>query len=181
MIYVKKIASILLFIIALLFSIVICVAIGEYIKEPSREAPVNVDTVKSFKIEEPSFLAQTPKEGLLDALVYYEVKHPDIVYAQALLETGHFTSPLCVKHNNLFGLYNSSKENYYRFNHWAESVEAYIKFVQYKYKPPDDYYEFLDRIGYAEDSTYIEKLKIIVNKIQNDKRRYTERDTISPR
>lgn len=181
MIYVKKIAYILLFIIALLFSIVICVAIGEYIKEHSREAPVNVDTVKNFKIEVPSFLTQTPKEGLLDALIYYEVKHSDIVYAQALLETGHFTSPLCVKHNNLFGLYNSSKEDYYRFNHWAESVEAYIKFVQYKYKPPNDYYEFLGRIGYAEDLTYIEKLKIIVNKIQNDKRRYTERDTISLR
>lgn len=181
MIYVKKIAYILLFIIALLFSIIICVAIGGYIKEPSRGVPVKVDTVEDFKIEGPSFLVQTPKEGLMGALLYYEVKHPDIVYAQALLETGRFTSPLCVKYNNLFGLYNSSKEDYYRFNHWVESVEAYIKFVQYKYKPPNDYYEFLDRIGYAEDSTYIEKLKIIVNKIQNDKRRYTERDTISLR
>lgn len=140
-----------------------------------------LDSIPVVEDKVPNFMSKPPQEGLMEALVYYEVDHPEIVYAQAVLETGYFTSPLCVKHNNLFGLYNSSKEDYYRFNHWAESVEAYIKFVQYKYKPPNDYYEFLDRIGYAEDSTYIEKLKIIVNKIQNDKRRYTERDTISPR
>jgi hypothetical protein len=53
--------------------------------------------------------------------------------------------------------------------------------VQYKYKPPDDYYEFLSRIGYAEDKDYIRKLRNITNKPQDDKRRYIRGDTISPR
>ena len=169
--HLKRVLYVIIAAIAMLSSVALCAVIGSYTKEPSDfEIPVMGDTVESItKIEGPSFLAQTPEEGLMDALLYYEVKHPDIVYAQALLETGRFTSPLCVKHNNLFGLYNSSKEDYYIFNHWAESVEAYVKFVQYKYKPPNDYYEFLDRIGYAEDSNYVSKLKEIVNR--NDKRR----------
>jgi hypothetical protein len=147
----------------------------------SKAKPEALDSIPVVEDKVPNFMSKSPQEGLMEALVYYEVNHPEIVYAQAVLETGGFTSNLCLNSHNLFGLYNSEKMRYYKFNHWTESVVAYIKFVQYKYKPPDDYYEFLDRIGYAEDSTYIEKLKIIVNKIQNDKRRYTERDTISPR
>lgn len=119
--------------------------------------------------EEPSFLTKSPEEGLIEALDYYGVLHPEIVYAQAVLETGHFKSNLCISGNNLFGLYNSSKNRYYTFNHWAESVEAYINYIQYRYKPPNDYYEFLDKIGYAEDPDYINKVKKLVK--QYDERR----------
>ena len=71
-------------------------------------------------------------------------------------------------------MYNSKKQKYYTFNHWANSVEAYVRMVQYKYKgekeePPNDYYKFLSDIRYAEDAQYIQKLKDIVSR--NDKRR----------
>ena len=33
--------------------------------------------------------------------------------------------------------------------------------IQYRYKNDEDYYHFLDRIGYAEDSLYIQKIKSI--------------------
>ena len=46
---------------------------------------------------------------------------------------------------------------------------AYKDFIQYRYKPSEDYYKFLQRIGYAEDSNYISKLKKVVKK--NDTRR----------
>lgn len=128
-----------------------------------------VKVIHVVKDKQVSFLSKSPKEGLMEALEYYDIKYPHIVYAQAILETGDFTSNLCINHHNLFGLYDSRKLQYYTFNHWTESVEAYVKFVQYKYKPPNDYYEFLNKIGYAEDSNYISKLKEIVNK--NDKRR----------
>ena len=36
--------------------------------------------------------------------------------------------------------------------------------IQYKYKNNEDYYHFLDRIGYAEDSLYNNKLKNIIKK-----------------
>nr|DAI45433.1 MAG TPA: Mannosyl-glycoprotein endo-beta-N-acetylglucosaminidase [Bacteriophage sp.] len=126
----------------------------------NREEPSPPDTV-------PSFYSKTPQEGLWEALIYYDIKHPEIVYSQALLETGHFKSKGCTRDNNLFGLYNSRKKRYCEFSHWAESVKAYKDWVQYRYKSPNDYYEFLQRIGYAEDPNYITKLKQIVKKHGN--------------
>lgn len=126
----------------------------------------------------PVFINKSAKEGIREALEFYDIQHPDIVYAQAILETGHFKSAGCVKHNNLFGLYDSKAKRYCRFNHWSESVVAYKEWIQRRYKPPEDYYEFLSRIHYASDPTYVSKLKQIVKK-ENDKRRYTERDSLS--
>lgn len=128
----------------------------------------------------PSFYDKPAKEGLREALEFYGIQHLDVVYAQAILETGHFKSAGCLKHNNLFGLYNSKAKRYCRFNHWTESVIAYKEWIQRRYKPPEDYYKFLSRINYAEDPAYISKLKQIVKK-ENDKRRYVERDSIPQR
>ena len=79
------------------------------------------------------------------------------VVAQALLETGYFTSRVCLECNNLFGLRRPSDGNYYEFDRWEESVKAYKDYVQYKYKG-GDYLLFLKRIGYAEDPDYIVKV-----------------------
>ena len=139
-------------------------------KPPEIKVVLHIDN----KDIQPDFFSKSPQEGLMEALEYYEVKHPQIVYAQAILETGHFKSDLCLNSNNLFGLYNSKKHRYYTFDHWKDCVIAYKEMVQYKYKgdndkPPNDYYKFLSDIGYAEDVQYIQKLKDIVNR--NDKRR----------
>lgn len=61
------------------------------------------------------------------------IRHPKIVLAQAILETGWFRSPLCRNRHNLFGLTNPKTGKYYEFNHWTESVRAYYTKVQYKY------------------------------------------------
>ena len=139
------------------------------------DSPPDYQVLDVVKLEQPEFLLKSPEEGLIEALDYYDVKHPNIVYAQAILETGHFRSRVCREYNNLFGLYNSRTKSYYKFDHWSESVVAYLNFIQYRYKSPNDYYKFLSDIGYAEDPEYINKLKRIVN--QYDKRRAT--DTVS--
>ena len=91
----------------------------------------------------------------------YGLHSPDIVLAQSVLETGHYQSDVCRRYNNLFGLYDSRKGDYYRFDRWEDSVYAYKKYIQYKYKG-GDYYEFLKRIGYAEDVTYVSKVREMV-------------------
>lgn len=111
----------------------------------------------------PTFLEKSAREGLKEALSHYDIVCPEIVYAQAVLETGHFKSVGCLRHHNLFGLYNSKDKRFHRFNHWTESVIAYKEWIQRRYKPPEDYYEFLKRIHYARDPEYIKKLKKIVN------------------
>ena len=125
--------------------------------------PKNRDV--TVELQEPYFfLTETPDYELLKkALIYYEIEYPEIVFAQAILETGHFRSKLCKENNNLFGLYNSKKKEYFKFSHWAESVEAYKNYIQYKYFY-GDYYLFLDSIGYASDPQYINKVKNIVKR-----------------
>ena len=96
-------------------------------------------------------------ENLMATLRQFDVKFPQIVAAQALLETGYFTSRVCLENNNLFGLRRPSNGSYYTFNSWEESVKAYKDYVQYKYKG-GNYYDFLNRIGYAKDGSYISKV-----------------------
>ena len=108
-----------------------------------------------------SLSAQTDQQVLRE-LQKYDVKYSRIVLAQAKLETGNFTSELCKKHGNLFGL--KGKKGYVKFSNWRESVKAYKKWVQYKYKG-GDYYVFLRTIGYASDPNYITKVKKIAEKV----------------
>jgi len=115
---------------------------------PSMEKVVPYDTIPSLDILNDS--------TLMAELVRQEVKFPEIVRAQARLETGFYTSRLCKKHNNLFGLRH--RKGYYKFKTWQESVTAYKKYIQYKYKG-GDYFKFLERIGYAEGSSYTKYVK----------------------
>lgn len=84
----------------------------------------------------------------------HNIQYPKIVLAQAILETGWFTSPLCRNRHNLFGLTNPRTGQYYEFDHWTESVRAYYTKVQYRYKG-GNYLLWLRDIGYAEDPNYI--------------------------
>lgn len=137
-------------------------------------AMIAYNSIKANKVEtleELEWYSKSPKEGLYEAMEYYGIVHSEVVYAQAILESGHFKSELAVKHNNLFGLYNSSKKEYYKFNHWSESVKAYRDLVQYKFVKKQKqyeqemYYKFLVNMKYAEDPEYILKLRRIVEKL----------------
>lgn len=153
--------------ISLVVGVLGAIQVHSYLKE---DEPPEIKVVHVVNEEQPDFFSKSPQEGLIEALEYYEVKHPQIVYAQAVLESNWFKSELCVKGNNLFGLYNSKEQKYYTFNHWANSVEAYVRMVQYKYKgekeePPNSYYKFLQDIEYAKDVLYISKLKKLVKQL----------------
>ena len=112
------------------------------------------------------FENKTPEEGIDEALQYYNIEHPTIVKAQAILETAHFSSDLCIKNNNLFGLYDSKNKRYYSYNHWWESIEAYKKLIQKKYDNSKYYYMFIEDIKYANDKEYINKLKEIAEELE---------------
>lgn len=149
------------------FNILISFAVGvlgvvQVLPYLKGDEPPEVKVVHIVNEKQPDFFSKSPQEGLIEALEYYKVKHPQTVYAQAVLETGHFKSDLCLNGNNLFGLYNSKKHRYYTFDHWKDCIIAYKEMVQYKYKDGDDYLNFLKEIGYAEDSKYICKLKELI-------------------
>ena len=110
-----------------------------------------VDYLNNYVDEKPDM--ELNISNLFMMLEKYHVKFPKIVVAQALVETGYFTSRVCHECKNLFGLRRPSNGEYYSFDNWEESVKAYRDYVQYKYKG-GDYYDFLDRIGYAEGPKY---------------------------
>jgi len=100
------------------------------------------------------------KEEVYIYLLQIGCDEPEIVTKQSVQECGHYyeSKNARVRHN-LFGLWNHSKQEYYKFDHWKESCDAYLTKVQYKRKEGEDYYKFLERIGYASDPKYIENLK----------------------
>ena len=109
----------------------------------------------------PSFYYKTAKDGLKEALIYYNIQHPEIVYAQAIIETGNFTSKGCKNKNNLFGLMQNGR--LMTFKHWTESVIFYKNRIQKRYNG-GDYYLFLKKIRYASHPQYTQILKNIVRK-----------------
>ena len=101
------------------------------------------------------------EENLMNELKAQDVQFPEIVAAQALLETGNFKSCACINGNNLFGL-RKKDSTYMSFEHWTDCVAAYKKYIQKWKQPPNDYYKYLDDLGYAEDTSYTTKLKQMV-------------------
>ena len=102
--------------------------------------------------------------NLYQEIIRNGIKHPKIVLAQAILETGWFRSPLCRNRHNLFGLTNPKTGKYYEFNHWTESVRAYYTKVQYKYKG-GNYLLWLYKIGYAEDPRYVREVMKVLSQL----------------
>jgi flagellum-specific peptidoglycan hydrolase FlgJ len=112
----------------------------------------------------------------LKRLITILCKHPDIVYAQARLESGEFKSRLFLDYNNLFGMRlplvrqttaTGRAMGHAVYKHWSESVYDYMLYQQYYESLIGvdfnyiDYYYFLKMYGYACDRHYIKKLQTL--------------------
>lgn len=133
-------------------------------KNDSTRIMADTDIIINNRMQEDFAKVALNDKSLLQEIKAKGIVHPKIVLAQAKLETGNYTSQVCLTHNNLFGL-RKPDGSYYKFKHWKESVKAYKDFIQYKYRPPNNYYQFLADIGYAEDKAYIKKVKEIVDQV----------------
>jgi uncharacterized FlgJ-related protein len=107
-------------------------------------------------------------------IIENDIKHPDIVLAQAILESGYLSSPIFIENNNLFGMRFperrptvalSENRGYSVYDCWTDSVKDYKLFQEFlfrrKEKTRDEYFDYLDRI-YAEDSNYVPFLKKVI-------------------
>ena len=139
----------------------VCVGIATYTYCQPKEETILLPEHPFYLLEDVN------KDVLYQTLVHYKFPHPEIITAQAVLESGNFKSRLCLQQNNLFGLYNSKTLSYYNFDSWISCVFAYKKYILNKYKEGEDYYQFLERIGYAEDPNYITVLKRMTNEESN--------------
>lgn len=129
-------------------------------RKGDKRMSLKVTTGKSEKVNPATPDAGLPEltiPNLYKEIVNNGIRHPKIVLAQAILETGWFRSKVCRNRNNLFGLTNPLTGQYFEFGHWTESVRAYYTKVQYRYKG-GNYLVWLRDIGYAEDPNYIREV-----------------------
>ena len=95
--------------------------------------------------------------------IKYEIKFPEIVVRQCILETGNGGCTNCsFDGNNCFGFYT---DHYLKFKNFSESVKYYKQF-QNKYMPKTictetEYYNWLIDYGYASSKNYVQTLKNI--------------------
>ena len=93
-------------------------------------------------------------DNIMTEMIQNELKHTDILLKQIKLETGNLKR---IKDNNLFGF---RKNESLSFDTWMDCIK-YAKVWQDKRYKGGNYYTFLDKINYAEDPLYFEKLKRI--------------------
>lgn len=144
--------------------------IEKYERKISMRDSVNHAKSVGCNMKVHSYRKWNPRElnlkNLTDVMSEVGLSNKLFVLAQAVLETGNFSSRVCKEYNNLFGLYDSKNRDYYRFERWEDSVVGYGKMIQYRYKG-GNYLHFLKRIGYAEDPRYITKIAQMAKSIYN--------------
>jgi len=128
-----------------------------HIKAPIEKKEKRKGQKSDKKTSPKSMLPELTIPNLYKEIIRNGIRHPKIVLAQAILETGWFTSPVCRNRHNLFGLTDPRTGKYFVFGHWTESVRAYYTKVQYKYKG-GNYLLWLRDIGYAENPNYIREV-----------------------
>lgn len=99
-----------------------------------------------------------------EEIIQQDIKFPEVVFAQAILETGWSKCQNCAldKFNNVFGFTTSL--GFIRFSNWQSSIRFY-RLWQNKYYKGGDYFEFLSRSWGAPDMPlYIRKLKSVITK-----------------
>lgn len=114
-------------------------------------------------------------DSIYTEILKLRLDHPTIVFSQVLLETGNLTSDLYKTNNNLFGMRVSGNRattsikivnGYKWYKDWRESLIDYslLQMAFYKDKSEEEYFNQLSR-AYAQDASYIDKLKKIREKL----------------
>jgi flagellum-specific peptidoglycan hydrolase FlgJ len=108
------------------------------------------------------------KENLARLIYNLKIAHPDIVMAQAIIESGNFKSNIFKENNNLFGMkmpeYRKTtaigtNRGHAVYRNWRESVIDYALW-QGKRARHSTTNQYLRRLrSYATDPNYITKIK----------------------
>jgi len=112
---------------------------------------------------------------LIEKITELNFRYPHIILAQAKLESGHFKSTIFLENNNMFGmkevklranLAKGTNRGHAYYETWQESVIDYALYYSSYLRSINtegEYFEYL-RQNYAEDPTYVQRLKQIISK-----------------
>ena len=116
------------------------------------------------------------KDEFLNKIFEINLEHPYVVFAQALQEIGHFTSPLSKENHNAFGMKRPWRratlaiginKGHAVFKNWEHSLFDYALF-QSAFMRGLSEEDYLDKLAksYAEDPEYKAKIKAILKTIR---------------
>lgn len=139
-----------------------------------------INANNSLIIYRPTVLHELNEEKLYLIIKLYNIKFPDIVFAQAILESSRFNSELFSRTKNLFGMkyprvrkttsLRKSSDNYAVYDHWFMSVNDYQLWQKSNMRDniysESDYFRLLSN-NYAEDRKYVTKIKKIMKDYNN--------------
>jgi flagellum-specific peptidoglycan hydrolase FlgJ len=115
-------------------------------------------------------------ENLMAYIKMCGIRFSDIVYAQAVLETGGFKSMIFLESFNLFGMKVASSRpttalsksrGHALYDSWMMSVNDYALYQSAflrDIRTSEDYLSYLSK-HYAEDPAYVSKLRKIISKL----------------
>ena len=109
------------------------------------------------------------EDSVYQYILFLNIKHPEVVFKQAKIESGNFKSKVFKENNNMFGMKMSYKraniaggENlgYAVYNTWQESIIDYALYQTYTAKGMNKE-QYIQHLGasYAEDPDYKSKVK----------------------
>jgi hypothetical protein len=115
------------------------------------------------------------RANMIKLMKQLNIQFPYIPMAQSILETGFWKSDIFLENHNLFGMKEAraristasgTNKNHAHYNSWRESIYDYA-FYQCRYLPKiqseDEYFAYLGA-SYAEDTSYINKVKQIIER-----------------
>lgn len=134
----------------------------------------------SIPVEEGFYTVETEadtfsKEALVKELKRLNVRFPEIILAQSILETGHFSSRIFVENNNLFGMKEARARSttaagtqlgHAFYDNWKQSVMDYALFqnaYMNRLRKEKSYLKYLEK-NYAEAENYDVRLLQIIEK-----------------
>lgn len=115
------------------------------------------------------------EQRLIEKINQLNFRYPHIILAQAKLESGNFKSTIFLENNNMFGmkeaklranLAKGTNRNHAYYETWQDCILDYALYYSTylsDIRTEGEYFEYL-RQNYAEDPTYVQRLKEIIKK-----------------
>lgn len=168
------------------FGFIVSLVVGIFVLTGVKASEVNKTMVGDIviskeRVSEINYMDSTITDSVLYSMItQLRIPHSKIVFAQAKLESANYKSELYKSNLNLFGMKFATIRptvtpheylGYQRYMNWKESVVDYLiwQFANNVDKISDDkYFEYLHKV-YAEDPSYVPKLKKIIQNTNFDK------------
>ena len=150
---------------------IVMLGLGIYLEQERQQQPSEKELKVLIEQADP-----VTEEKFMAYLHELNVKFPEIVFAQAKLESGNFQSEVFRANHNMFGMKQAASRastnhgsnlNHAVYHHWREAVIDYALY-QASYlsdlHSKEEYYTYLSQ-HYAQDQTYVDKVKKIAEAI----------------